>query len=199
MARTKRLDDSGESRGMSRTVQRRATTLIRSRYSQSSMSTTRRSANPTTFLQRQRMLSDFTEFLSDMVKELNELSGEGGAVLVEGKRDVRALKALGYTGPLFTIAILTSSEASREKLREDVRQMVILTDLDSEGRRLAARYFRFLSQEGVKPSLAHRRRLSTASRGVFRHIENLVKFAPEEEGGGGGECYPGSPAAAGLL
>ena len=56
--------------------------------------------------------------------------------------------------------------------------MIILTDLDTEGRRLASRYVRFLTQEGVKTSLAQRRRLSEASRGVFLHIENLQRFAP---------------------
>ena len=47
----------------------------------------------------------------------------------------------------------------------------------SLGRRLAARYMRFLSQEGVSASLAQRRRFSKASRGVFLHIENLRRFA----------------------
>jgi len=132
-------------------------------------------------LQRERRLSQFSEFLRTLVKELNDLSGEGAAVLVEGKRDARALTNLGYTGPLFTIAILTSSLAARERLREDVRQMVILTDLDGEGRRLASRYVKFLAHQGVKPSLAQRKRLSEASRGIFLHIENLGRFAPNVE------------------
>jgi 5S rRNA maturation endonuclease (ribonuclease M5) len=59
--------------------------------------------------------------------------------------------------------------------------MIILTDLDSEGRRLASKYVRFLTQEGVKPSLSQRKRLSEASRGVFLHIENLGRFALSAE------------------
>jgi len=111
------------------------------------------------------------------VKELNDLSSEGAAVLVEGKRDATAMKELGYTGPIFTVSILTSSAAVRVKLRKNVTKMIILTDLDTEGRRLAARYVKFLSHEGVQASLAQRRRLSKASRGVFLHIENLRRFA----------------------
>ncbi|MDA4117895.1 MAG: toprim domain-containing protein [Thaumarchaeota archaeon] len=138
----------------------------------------RRGARPlTTALQRERRFVEFAEFLHGLVKELNDLSSEGGAVLVEGKRDARALTGLGYSGPLFTIAILTSSVASRERLRGEVRQMIILTDLDAEGRRLASRYVKFLSKEGIKASLAQRKRLSAASRGVFLHIENLGRFA----------------------
>ena len=132
-----------------------------------------------TVLQRQRRLAEFVEFLQGLIKELNDLSGEGAAVLVEGKRDAKALTGLGYTGLLFTVAILTSSVASRERLREEVRQMIILTDLDAEGRRLAARYVKFLAKEGVRPSLSQRKRLSAASRGIFLHIENLGRFASD--------------------
>jgi len=125
----------------------------------------------------ERRFRELTSFLSDLVKELNDLSAEGAAVLVEGRRDVAALEGLGYKGPVFTVSILTSSAAARQKLRKDVTKMIILTDLDSEGRRLAARYVKFLSHEGIAASLAQRRRLSQASRGVFLHIENLRRFA----------------------
>jgi 5S rRNA maturation endonuclease (ribonuclease M5) len=121
----------------------------------------------------------FVEFLSGFVKELNDLSLEGGAVLVEGKRDVLALRGLGYSGHLFSVSILTSSEAARQRLRDEVRTMVILTDFDAEGRRLASRSVRFLEREGIRSSLSQRRRLSQASRGVFLHIENLRRFAED--------------------
>jgi 5S rRNA maturation endonuclease (ribonuclease M5) len=133
--------------------------------------------HPIAVLQREKRLWQFSEFLRALVKELNDLAGDGAAVLVEGKRDAKALTGLGYSGPLFTVAILTSSVAARERLREEVRQMIILTDLDSEGRRLASRYVKFLAQEGVRPSLAQRKRLSEASRGMFLQIENLGRFA----------------------
>jgi 5S rRNA maturation endonuclease (ribonuclease M5) len=126
-----------------------------------------------------RRFHRFQEFLEGFVKELNDLSTEGGAVLVEGKRDVAALRAIGYSGPIFSVSILKASVAARQKLREDVLQMVVLTDLDAEGRRLASRFMGFLALEGVRPSLAQRRRLSAASRGIFLHIENLSRFAPE--------------------
>jgi 5S rRNA maturation endonuclease (ribonuclease M5) len=116
-------------------------------------------------------------FLPGFVKELNDLASEEGAVLVEGKRDAAAIQGLGYSGPIFTVSILTSSQAARQRLRDKVRRMVILTDLDAEGRRLASRYVKFLAIEGVRPSLSERRRLKAASGGVFRHIENLSRFA----------------------
>jgi 5S rRNA maturation endonuclease (ribonuclease M5) len=128
----------------------------------------------------ERRFREFASFLVGLVKELNDLSSEGAAVLVEGKRDATAISQLGYTGRIFTVSILTSSAAVRVKLRKEVSRMIILTDLDSEGRRLAARYVKFLSHEGIEASLAQRRRLSKASRGVFLHIENLRRFALSE-------------------
>ena len=133
--------------------------------------------SPADVQREERRFREFAVFLSDLVKELNDLSSEGAAVLVEGKRDATALKGLGYSGPVFTISVLTSSTAARERLRKDVTKMIVLTDLDSEGRRLASRYMKFLSHEGIAASLAQRKRLSRASRGVFLHIENLGRFA----------------------
>jgi len=133
--------------------------------------------SPKDLRREERRFREFDSFLRDLVKELNDLSSEGTVVLVEGKRDELALAGLGYTGPIFTVAILTANAASREKLRKGVSKMIILTDLDGEGRRLAARYVKFLTKEGVAVSLAQRRRLSKASRGVFLHIENLRRFA----------------------
>jgi 5S rRNA maturation endonuclease (ribonuclease M5) len=137
-----------------------------------------RALSPADMQREERRFRAFGSFLRELVKELNDLSAEGAAVLVEGRRDASALAELGYNGPIYTIAILTSNPASREKLRK-VSKMVILTDLDSEGRRLASRYLRFLSQEGIPASLAQRRRLSKATRGVFLHVENLGRFALE--------------------
>ncbi len=137
--------------------------------------------HPTELQREERRFREFSSFLRNLVKELNDLSGEGAAVLVEGKRDAAALKGLGYSGPIFTVSILTSTKAARERLRREVSKMIIMTDLDSEGRRLAARYVKFLSQEGIAASLAQRRRLSKATRGVFLHVENLRRFAPSGE------------------
>jgi 5S rRNA maturation endonuclease (ribonuclease M5) len=121
-----------------------------------------------------RRFQEFVEFLVVFVKELNDLSSNGAVVLVEGKRDAAALLGLGYTGPLVTKAM----PISQRKLLEEAKLVVILTDLDSEGRRLAARYIKFFARRGLATSLSYRRRLSLASRGRFLHVENLIRFAP---------------------
>jgi 5S rRNA maturation endonuclease (ribonuclease M5) len=120
----------------------------------------------------------FVEFLMDFIRELNHLSGEGAVVLVEGRRDAAALAELGFVGEIITSATLASAGA---KLRR-AKIVIILTDLDTEGRRLASRYIRLFSRMGVQTTLTSRRRLSKASRGKFLHVENLIRFAPLQLG-----------------
>ncbi|MDV3244243.1 MAG: toprim domain-containing protein [Nitrososphaerales archaeon] len=113
-------------------------------------------------------------FLDSFVFQLNQKALDGWAVLVEGKRDAAAVRSLGYRGTLATASSL--SRMGAEALAP-ARKVVILTDLDREGRGLAARYVKMLSHEGFRTSLVERRRLRLASKGTFRHIENLARFA----------------------
>ena len=84
--------------------------------------------------------------------------------------------ALGCTGPIVTKADLHSKRGATSLRR--VKLAIILTDLDEEGRRLAAHYAEFFALRDIKTSLTQRRRLLRASRGTFLHVENLVRFAP---------------------
>ena len=120
-------------------------------------------------------LKRFEEFLTDFVRELNQVSDERGVILVEGKRDAIALRNIGYKGEIVRIASLKQRKS--RGLLERANMVVILTDLDREGRQLAARYVRLLIHDGIKSSLEYRKRLLIASRRTFLHIENLRRFA----------------------
>ena len=126
---------------------------------------------------RERILQAFAAFLSDFIYHLNQRSNEGWAIMVEGARDERALRRLGYVGGLATI----SSFVRRGPRAFNGSRVVVLTDLDREGATLASRFARKLSHEGLEASLVERRRLKAASRGVFLHIENLSRFADSVE------------------
>lgn len=120
----------------------------------------------------ERRFAEFVEFLKEFVTELNRLGADGGVVLVEGARDVRAMRDVGYRGGIVSIA----AKGSESRLANS-KTVVIMTDLDREGGRLAARYAKTLTHRGVAVSFHQRRRLLAASRGVFRHIENLKRFS----------------------
>ena len=102
------------------------------------------------------------------------MADDGWAVLVEGKRDAEAVRGLGYRGGLATVSSVGRLGAAAFA---PARKVVILTDLDREGRTLASRYIKLLSHEGIRTSLSERRRLRVSSRGTFRHIENLSRFS----------------------
>ncbi|MGP8124567.1 MAG: toprim domain-containing protein [Nitrososphaerales archaeon] len=122
---------------------------------------------------RQRAADAFGAYLADFIRDLNHLSDEGWSVLVEGQRDERALRKLGFRGQV----VLTSSLGrTGVEAFGDSKKVVILTDLDREGAVLASRHLKSLKHEGLRVSLAERRRLKHASRGIFLHVENLSRF-----------------------
>ena len=121
---------------------------------------------------------EFGEFLGTFVRDLNHMSEEGWSVLVEGPRDAHALRRLGFVGNVVNVSSFIRE--GRTAFDED-RKVIILTDLDREGAVLAARYIRRLSHDGFETSLRERQRLRNASHGVFLHVENLSRFARDEE------------------
>ena len=126
---------------------------------------------------RERVYQAFGTFLVDYVKDLNDLSGHGWSLLVEGPRDLKAMRSLGYRGRVVTVSLLGRNGV---EAFGDAKRAIILTDLDREGTALAAKFTRLLEHEGMVASLRERRRLKAASRGVFLHVENLARFARPE-------------------
>ncbi|TLY17009.1 MAG: toprim domain-containing protein, partial [Thaumarchaeota archaeon] len=98
----------------------------------------------------ERKFAEFAEFLKEFVTELNRLGADGWVVLVEGARDVRAMRDVGYRGRIVSIAAAKGSESRLA----NSKTVVIMTDLDREGRRLAARYAKALTHRGLVVSLA---------------------------------------------
>ncbi len=125
---------------------------------------------------QEKRYQEFGEFLGRYVTDLNHLAESGWSLLVEGPRDKKALRKLGFEGNLVTIASLVKSGNS---VFEGRKSVVILTDLDREGAVLASRYVKRLGHDGFRTSLKERLRLKNASHGVFLHVENLLRFAQE--------------------
>ena len=127
---------------------------------------------------RQKLYQEIGEFIGDFVRDLNHLSDDGWAVLVEGQRDEKALERLGFNGKLVTAASFARKGGAAFG---EYRRVVVLTDLDREGSVLASKYLKRLQHDGFRASLHERLRLKVAARGVFLHVENLRRFAHEED------------------
>jgi 5S rRNA maturation endonuclease (ribonuclease M5) len=94
-----------------------------------------------------------------------------GVIIVEGKRDVKALAKLGISktvihldAPLFKVI---------ERVAERAKQVIILTDLDEEGRKLYHELSIHFQRLGVKVDDTFRNLLF---RTPLRHIEGLDTF-----------------------
>jgi len=118
------------------------------------------------------------------IKTLEECKSR--AVIVEGKKDVDALAALGLTNiiplnntPLaeFTDKItkmLDDLEKTKKVVRHSDHEVIILTDFDKEGRKLEKRLDLLLRSHKVKINRRIRRILMGFGKGRiedFKHIE----------------------------
>lgn len=93
-------------------------------------------------------------------KQLAKLMGElrQGAIFVEGKRDVEALRKLGC-GSIFTVS--GNLRLSCEKVQMlGVQKVIILTDRDERGNELALEARSELERYGIKADLEVRIALS---------------------------------------
>lgn len=107
--------------------------------------------------------------LLDLNSLLEEMEGAVDAVLVEGARDVEALRHLGFHG---RIEVCSRVGVSNSDLVEGLarrKAVVILTDFDGEGRRLNRRLSRLLERRGVRVETRLRRAVGRlmAALGVY--------------------------------
>lgn len=112
-----------------------------------------------------------TERLGKILREF-----QGKTAVVEGRKDVKALKALGIK----EVVPLNGRPLIRLIPLLNGKEIVILTDFDKEGRRIAAELRKLLQ--------AHRIMLNTRLRKEvmnlkFGRIEDMIALAPLMEAG----------------
>jgi len=129
------------------------------------------------------------ERYEEIERALQDLAdkNEEGPIVVEGERDVRALRSLGIGGPIITLHRGVRVLRLCEDLAAGARPVVILTDWDRKGGRLAKALREGLAANGVRYNDAVRARLAALTRGAItevedlhRHVENLK---PRDEDG----------------
>lgn len=99
------------------------------------------------------------------------LKENGSLIIVEGSKDKKALESFGISNiitlnkPLFEVVELVASQT---------KECAILTDLDSEGKKLYSMLAEDLQHRGVKIDNAFRNFLFKETE--LRQIEGLVKY-----------------------
>lgn len=88
--------------------------------------------------------------LLDLVSLFEEMEGTVDAVVVEGARDVEALRRLGYRGRVEVCSRVGTADVDLVEGLAKFAEVVVLTDFDKEGRRMNIRLTRLLERRGVK-------------------------------------------------
>jgi 5S rRNA maturation endonuclease (ribonuclease M5) len=116
---------------------------------------------------------NFSEF-EGVIKELERLreDSEEIPIIVEGSRDVKALRCLGVEGEFFQASATPFYELC-DRITKGYREVILFTDTDRAGHRLAKKLKRYFSQCGIK--VKERYRLSILSKLDTHQVENLSK------------------------
>ncbi len=95
------------------------------------------------------------------------------AILVEGDRDVVALRALGVPEPIVKINVGASLLNFCENIVREYEAFIILMDWDKKGKELARRLEELLRSTGAKVDVTYRRRLGAALPYQIHDVESL--------------------------
>lgn len=122
---------------------------------------------PRSFKRRARLLEEFAEIL----EKLKADSKSGIPIIVEGERDAESLRRLGVSGEIITVR---SVKGLRRKFeREDVREVILLLDLDREGEHVLKLVKRTLEGVVKEINVSYWQRLKIFKKLGFTQIENL--------------------------
>ena len=107
---------------------------------------------------------------------IEKIKDSGKIIIVEGPKDRKALEYFGIKNimtlkkPLYVVT---------EEIAEKYKEAIILTDFDTEGRKLYARLKKDLSRNGVKVDRYFREFLQRNTK--LSHIEGLKTYAENHE------------------
>ena len=107
-------------------------------------------------------------------------------IIVEGKRDAVVIKELGVKSKIYQISGKKLESVVEEVVKDGWKKVLVLTDFDVEGRKIAAAITRLLVADGVSVDFALRRRIRSMM-GSFAKIEEmkfLVKIIKEDDAHG---------------
>ena len=118
------------------------------------------------------------ERLESIMKVMDELEAlsEQMPVVVEGLRDVEALRLLGIKRNVVSLSKGVSIFAFCESLSKEWGSVLILTDWDRKGGRLARKLREALMANGAKPVETVRTQLVYLVKKDVKDIESLPKY-----------------------
>ncbi len=112
------------------------------------------------------------EKLEELILELQQMSDKGALIIVEGKRDRKALRALGITGAIM-LGTKKSILVFCEEVAREYNNVIVLTDWDKKGEKLAALMEGYLRSTSATVNMDIRKKIKNLVQKRIKDIESL--------------------------
>jgi 5S rRNA maturation endonuclease (ribonuclease M5) len=116
------------------------------------------------------------EALEELIASLIDASCQGAAVIVEGRRDLLALRALGLKGPVIMASRRPALDLAEDAAR-NYPHIILLTDWDGKGDEMCSTIERHLRSAGSRPDGEIRSRLKKLVKKEIKDVESLSRYA----------------------
>ncbi|MFX0067862.1 MAG: toprim domain-containing protein [Promethearchaeota archaeon] len=117
--------------------------------------------------------SEMIERLEEVLLKIDNLS-KNFPILVEGRKDERTLRKLGVNGIVVHLSGQSLFETAERMA--SYRKVIILTDFDKRGEKIARQISRYLEEQGTYPIMTYRKKILSITKGRIRQIEGLGRF-----------------------
>lgn len=118
------------------------------------------------------------EKIEKLLEWLAQEAAEGTPIVVEGKKDIEALRELGVTGKMLTAKMGQKSllDLVSEIEEHQPREVILLLDFDRGGKGIAKRLRQILEKEGATPNTTFWRELLSLVGRDVKDIEGLPAY-----------------------
>jgi 5S rRNA maturation endonuclease (ribonuclease M5) len=123
-------------------------------------------------------LKEKLEKIQQILTELAEESAKGIPIVVEGQKDVVALRSFGVAGPVLTVKTGGKSFTQvMDKIEQTgALEVVLLLDFDRRGKQGTSRLKENLERAKIKPNLSFWHALSALVGREIQCIEGLTSY-----------------------
>ncbi len=115
------------------------------------------------------------ELIEEQLDELYEHAIKGAIIVVEGKRDTKALRSLGLDGD-FRLATHHPVVNFCEVLAKSGQTVILLTDWDRRGNLLASKIKKNLHSLGTNPDTRIRNNIISLVQKEIKDVESLPSY-----------------------
>ena len=123
-------------------------------------------------------LKEKEEKLLQILERLTKESAKGTPIIVEGKNDIKTLRALAVKGKIISAKTGGKSflDVISEVEKSGAREVILLLDFDRRGKELTKRLKQDLEKAKIKPNLTFWIKLSGLVGKEVKDIEGLATY-----------------------